>query len=648
MKKIILLIFVSLFSLTFMAAQGWEKEMEDNIQVSDLSNEGGVISATTLIENDSLTSRITKVDSLGNIVWVKDEVYQTTQQGGWQQQLLQSEFDTSFLLVTTFDSDLPFLQSFKKYTQDGDLIWEYYYQDQRIRNISDAGNGDYFVLGNIGNGNYLQKINADANPIWEQNYPSNELVWISKVCLADNNDIIVLGSKHIGRLDALGNLLWIDDTITGANLFFNNLTESSSGDFLVTAQRWDPAVSEYSAELLTISSNGILISSVPNPRFNWPNSYTGFYPIINELPDGSILIAGVIKGGPGIGADLSLLKLDASGNEVWFRKFGQGRPEFFENFLVANPNRYYLVGRVTSPTDFYDGYLVSIDSEGYSYRSQIKGAVVFDENEDCTFDNGEEQLMNWLITATKGYQEYVTITDANGEFEFLLDTGEYEISTMPFSTYWGLCDSSFIVNLPQEDTICQNILAQALVDCPVLDVSIGTNLLRRCMENTYQVQYCNIGTALAENVSIDLVLDEYMTYVGSSLSGSPTQSGDTLNFLLNDVLIGDCNDFEIYVDLGDATNCDSIPLGTTHCIEAHIYPDSICIPAPDWSGASVEVNAICVGDSIQFILENVGNAATQSGLGYIIVEDDVVLFQGNFDLDVNEVEVITIPTKIKK
>ena len=135
-----------------------------------------------------------------------------------------------------------------------------------------------------------------------------------------------------------------------------------------------------------------------------------------------------------------------------------------------------------------------------------------------------------------------------------------------------------------------------------------------------------------------------MEYTGSSLPGVPVQSGDTVTFLLNDLAIGDCNDFEIYFNLGDSTNCDSIPIGATHCIEAHIYPDSICIPTQNWSGASVEVDALCIGDSIQFILENVGTAPTQPGLNYIIVEDDVVLFQDDFELDINETKIVFVPT----
>ncbi|MFK8007340.1 MAG: T9SS type A sorting domain-containing protein [Saprospiraceae bacterium] len=643
MKKIILLILVSLISLTFITAQGWEKKLDEGLQVSGLANDGGVIVATTLLVNDSLTSRIMKVDTLGNIVWEKEETFLTTQDGGWHQQLLQSESDTSFLLVTTFDSDLPFLQSFRKYTQDGDLIWEFYYQDQRIRNIADAGNGNYFVLGNIG-GTYLQKIDPAGNVIWEQNYPSNELNNAGKLFLANNNDIVFFGLKKIGRLDALGNVLWVDDTISGTNLYFNDITEIASGNLLLTAQRWNPTVSKYSSELLTVSGSGSLISTVPNPRFNLTN-YSSSHPMIAELPDGSILMSGLVKNNLSFDNDLALLKLDASGNEVWFRKYGQSQDEFFLNFMVENPDRYYVIGNTRSGTNDFDGYIINIDNLGYSYKNLIKGAVVYDENENCDLDNGEQQLMNWLIKASKENEEYVTTTNVNGEFEFLLDTGEYELSTIPYSIYWELCDSSVTVNLQDSnDTICQNLFALPLADCPVLDVSIGTNVLRRCIGNTYNVQYCNIGTQLAEDVSIDFVVDSYLTYTGSSLLSSPTQNGDTLTFLLDDMEIGDCNNFEIYFDLGDATNCDSIPIGATHCIEAYIYPDSICIPTTNWSGASVEVDAICVNDTIQFTLTNVGSAATQPGLGYIIVEDDVVLFQGDFELDVNEMEVISIPT----
>lgn len=633
-----------LFSQAFLSAQGWEKTLSESIQVSDQSNDGGVIVATTFNLLDSIISRITKVDTSGNIVWENEETFFNANSGGaWHSAMLQSEEDTSFLLVTTFDSGLPYLQTFRKYSQDGDLIWNVEYPDQRIASIAEAGNGDVLVLGTTLGGNYVQKIDPSNNVIWEQIYMSNELVSMSKILLAENNEIIVQGTKKVGRLDNLGNILWVDDSISGDNLYFNNITGTASNDLLITAQRWNPATSTYSFELLKLDGNGNLISSQTYPQFNL-NYYSSNHPMVNELPDGNILLAGITSD-PFTYNDLGLLKIDQSGNEIWFRKFGQSDDEFFQNFIVANSNRYYLVANNNLPATNFDGYIVAIDSLGYSYKNLIKGAVVFDENENCAQDSGEQQLMNWLIKASKGDDDYVTTTDVNGEYEFLLDTGEYEIIPIPYSTYWGLCDSIVTVNLQNTgDTISQNIFALPLVDCPVLDVSLGTNALRRCVENKYDVQYCNIGTELAEDVSIDFVLDPYMEYTGSSLPGVPVQSGDTLTFSLNDLAIGDCNNFEIYFNLGDATNCDSIPIGATHCIEAHIYPDSICIPTQNWSGASVEINAICIGDSIQFLLENVGSAPTQPDLNYIIVEDDVVLFQDDFELDINEVKIVSIPT----
>jgi len=116
-----------------------------------------------------------------------------------------------------------------------------------------------------------------------------------------------------------------------------------------------------------------------------------------------------------------------------------------------------------------------------------------------------------------------------------------------------------------------------------------------------------------------------------------------LTFLLGDIELGTCDGFNIIILLdGDGIPCSSIPDGQVHCVEAHIYPDSICAPAPDWSGASIEVDASCNGDSITYIIQNVGTVPTTGILEWIVIEDDVILFNGNFDLDPSEVEIITI------
>ena len=69
-------------------------------------------------------------------------------------------------------------------------------------------------------------------------------------------------------------------------------------------------------------------------------------------------------------------------------------------------------------------------------------------------------------------------------------------------------------------------------------------------------------------------------------------------------------------------------LGQTLCLEAHIFPDSFCVSPGLWSGASLEADASCLGDTVRLSLQNTGSAATTQSLEYLIIDDDVVMRQG--------------------
>ena len=77
--------------------------------------------------------------------------------------------------------------------------------------------------------------------------------------------------------------------------------------------------------------------------------------------------------------------------------------------------------------------------------------------------------------------------------------------------------------------------------------------------------------------------------------------------------------------------CDSTYLGQTHCVEAHIYPDSVCLPLNGWSGASINVTGSCQGDSVAFLIKNVGTAASARGIKNIVVEDNIIFLRGQVD-----------------
>jgi uncharacterized repeat protein (TIGR01451 family) len=79
-------------------------------------------------------------------------------------------------------------------------------------------------------------------------------------------------------------------------------------------------------------------------------------------------------------------------------------------------------------------------------------------------------------------------------------------------------------------------------------------------------------------------------------------------------------------------DCDSTVLGQTHCITAHGFPDTLCVPVPAWSGAEIQATVQCQDSLIRMKIQNTGTAPSQL-LDYIIIIDDVVLMQGSQSYD---------------
>ncbi|MBK8722817.1 MAG: T9SS type A sorting domain-containing protein [Saprospiraceae bacterium] len=181
------------------------------------------------------------------------------------------------------------------------------------------------------------------------------------------------------------------------------------------------------------------------------------------------------------------------------------------------------------------------------------------------------------------------------------------------------------------DTVKIDIGLQTIVECPYLEVDISTPILRRCFNNTYSVHYCNQGTAVAKDAYVEVKLDKWLKYVSSTRPLS-SQLGNILRYDLGDIPISDCGDFQIVTYL----DCDSTLLGQTHCTEAHIFPDSLCLPTNGWDGSRIRVSGQCLGDSIQFEIKNASNSPMLQQSEYIVVEDEIIMMQKPFQLGANE------------
>jgi uncharacterized repeat protein (TIGR01451 family) len=287
-----------------------------------------------------------------------------------------------------------------------------------------------------------------------------------------------------------------------------------------------------------------------------------------------------------------------------------------------------------------DSYQVVVS--GNSDCGKVGGKVFFDTTENCAFDTGESGLSGWLVRAEGVNDTLYGVTNAQGEYLVSVPLGDYTMRTLVPNGLWALCPVGGIVSVNTPNVVVPggDLPVQALYQCPSLSINIGTNQLRRCFSNNnYTVQYCNNGTASAEDALVTVVLDPFLTLQNASLPFFNLGS-NTFRFEVGDLAIGQCGSFNFNVYV----SCNAM-LGQTHCTGAYIYPDTTCLPRhPDWSGASLQLRSECEADSLRFIVKNTGFGPTNEVLEYIVVEDAVMRMMAPLPpLESNDSTTIAFP-----
>ncbi len=209
-----------------------------------------------------------------------------------------------------------------------------------------------------------------------------------------------------------------------------------------------------------------------------------------------------------------------------------------------------------------------------------------------------------------------------------MDPDDYIVELIVPNSFWSACTNFVSLDLNGDLPATElDIPVQSTVDCPLMQVDVSTPFLRRCFNNVYNVNYCNIGTIEAINPSIEIELDPFLSVVSSSATYTINSEGLYV-FNLANLESGDCGSFSINTFL----DCDNTVLGQTHCVTAHGYPDVLCTP-PDanWSGASLKITGDCNGSEVQFNIENLGEDMLMESQ-YIVIEDAVMHAPMNFTL----------------
>lgn len=254
---------------------------------------------------------------------------------------------------------------------------------------------------------------------------------------------------------------------------------------------------------------------------------------------------------------------------------------------------------------------------------QLQGNVFADWNTNCAIDASDEGINGVAIRVENlSGDEFYAYTNPDGSYHMEVYPGTYTITVLTPNALWEACQSTVTLTLNPNQTVNQDFLLKPLASCPAMTVDLGNPWLRRCFTGHYYISYCNQGTAEASDAFVEVIFDPLLTPTIASVPFTDL-GNNVFRFDLGDVPFNTCGTFWVNVYVA----CEA-ELGQTVCAEAVIHPVGNCEPADaQWSGASIDINAQCLGDSIDFEVKNVGTGNMPGPLDYVIIEDAVMLMQ---------------------
>ena len=470
-------------------------------------------------------------------------------------------------------------------------------ENYTLEDVFEKNNGDYLILG------YYDAANAnDQDTILAWNVSANGL----------SQNTQALGTRaSIARLKA---------------------AKAPNGDWYLSINTWASNNNNRSIQKYNSSNNNLWSKIGPNDCPIEPQSI-----LVNQ--QGHCLVAGRA------GQENSLALFDGSNGQIRWQENYQNPyfPFVINGFhqVIQRPN-----GRLYAMQGDTLAVIFSLDSLGGLYENRLSGRVYLDQNNNCNFNQGSDNpLGNTLleIRETNSNQTWFALTDAQGFYDIALPLGLFELSVPQFTNLPSVqvCAGQNQVSISQSASmVFHNLGFSALVNCPVLAVELHLPWLRRCFPSNLVLWYRNEGTQTASNSYLDLELDPNLHFIRiiSPQNLSATALGNNVyRIQLGNLAIGQHG--AIYLEVTDS--CNTV-LNDVVCNRARIYPDSSCWSS--YQGPIISTEASCLGDSLEFKIRNQGGDMFNS-LEYLVIEDNVMLRQGNFQLNTGGEQSVWVATQ---
>jgi hypothetical protein len=255
---------------------------------------------------------------------------------------------------------------------------------------------------------YLVRTDVDGTPLWERIYDEGYIEHAYDIILLDDGDLLILGDINEANGSAAGTpsevyLLRVNPLgEVRSSIRFENNGFFQSGREIIRTNDGGYAIIGSSANPAMDQSDILMIKLDANAEEQWRRIYGTPYPDagqgIVEINGGYAIAANVKNGGNFPDNDVAIYRLDAAGNQIAARFYGDGQEnnEDVNDLIKTQDGNLLLVG---SSNNFNNTYIIKSDLNGDTLWTRELEVSLFGEEL-----YGVTELEDGSIVAT-GYSE---------------------------------------------------------------------------------------------------------------------------------------------------------------------------------------------------------------------------------------------------
>ena len=301
---------------------------------------------------------ILKLDHYGNITWQKTYGGPYNDNAG----SIQQTSDGGYIVVGITN---PFVAGWfydiwiLKLDSSGDVTWQKTYggsNDDNAGSIQPTSDGGYIVAGSsdsFGSGLYdydfwVLKLDSSGNVVWQKTYGGAAEDRAGSIRQTSEGGYIVAGTTAsfgaggwdfwVLKLDSLGDVTWQKKYGSPVADLFESIQPTSDGGYIVAGFSDILLVGFWDVLLLKLDASGNVV---------WQKAYgdygDDFALSIQPTSDGGYITAGYTPS-YGFGDELWLIKLDSSGDIVWQKTYGGSQSDYGGSIQQTIDGGYIVAG----------------------------------------------------------------------------------------------------------------------------------------------------------------------------------------------------------------------------------------------------------------------------------------------------------------